>query len=299
MKPALANNKRPSGGRATGGALLAGGAALLLVVVCATIQLDKTADLFIRTGAGVAEAAGGGAGTAYTSKCPAERDRQMDACAVRMSFLGDHSFRIPANVNAMQSFCADLRDSIQCIQSYVKDCVQGFTRQIVGGIMKRGKQQYSSICSSDSNKKNFLNKMSCLNGNKIGKFHSVMDASVARFEHIDSDQVKPDDKLLALCCSYQVCQRDVDTTMYKVCGSRDHSTKDFIKKIANSAGGEFYNLICEGHRSIDECRASDKTAQALAQFEDITAKVHDNKLSPKAKSMIPVLMRILSKSTTP
>lgn len=165
--------------------------------------------------------------------------------------------------------------------------------------MKRGKQQYSSICSSDSNKKNFLNKMSCLNGSKIGKFHSVMDASVARFEHIDSDQIRPDDKLISLCCSYQVFQRDVDTTMDNVCGSRDHSTKDFIKKIANSAGGEFYNLICEGHRSIEECRASEKTSQALSQFEDITARAHEGKLRPKAKSMIPVLMSILSKSTTP
>jgi len=233
------------------------------------------------------------------SRCLPARDHEMDQCAARMGFLGDHSFRVPNNVSAMGSFCQNLKNSITCIQSYSRDCLQGFTKQILTSLLKRGKQQYNMICQNDEAKGEFLTRMNCLLGDKIEQLHTCMDASVARFEFIRSN-VPAENRLPSLCCSYQVFNRDLDTTMDKVCGpkgsSGDKSIHAFMHKIVSGTTGEFFQLVCDNHRTMAECQASSKTKDTLRRLEQVTRSVRQGKTKPQAKSLVPVLLDILASS---
>lgn len=239
------------------------------------------------------------------SKCPVQRDLEMDVCASRMGFLGDHSFKVPKNSTAMESFCANLKQSISCLQSYSRECLQGFTKQILTSLLKRGRQQYSYICNTDESRKQFMSRMSCLTDDKIETFHQTMDASVVRFEHI-SAKVKHDNKLPALCCSYQIFNRDMDSTLNKICGlstNQDaaqpaaNSINAFVHRIVGGTAGEFFSLICDNHRSLDECRRSTKTSDVLDSLEQLSTRVAQGKLTPKSRSLVPVLLEILDESS--
>lgn len=237
----------------------------------------------------------------FKTRCSVEREYQMDVCASKLGFLGDHSFVVPKNVTAMAGFCSNLKDSISCLQNYSRDCLQGFTRQLLNSLLKRGKQQYSTICQSDQSKREFLNKMSCLTDDKIGKFHANMDASIGRFEYIASDKVKPDARLPSMCCSYQIFNRDVDATLNSICGKpqvRKGSTNEYVQKIVGGTAGEFFGLICDNHRSVEECRVSKKTGNVFGKLEDLTIKIYQGRIAPKGKSLIPVLLEILDSSST-
>lgn len=239
-------------------------------------------------------------------KCPASRTAEMDACAARMGFLGDHAFVVPKNATAMSSFCDQLKESIACLQKYTRDCLSGFTRQLMTSLMKRGKNQYTAICAADDNRQEFMRKMACLSDDKIHEFHTCMDASIVRFEHIASSRVRTDQKLPSLCCSYQIFNRDLDNVLDKLCGKpsgsnikpKTTSSKEYVQRIVGGTAGEFFALICEGHKSMGECRASSKTKQTLPKMEDLTSKTNAGKLAPTNKSLIPVLLTILDSTAS-
>lgn len=269
---------------------------VLVLLVCATIKLEQYNNGNKRTPAARYLLARADKAPVKLSRCSIQRDAQMDTCAAKMSFLGDHSFRIPKDLKAMGPFCNDLKESIPCIQSYLKECVStSLPRQIVGGVLKRSRNQASLICSTESGKRNFMQKMDCLKPiDSISKFHNFMDASVARFEFIATQEVGSDDKLIALCCSYAIFQRELDITMARACGKDDNTTREFIRKVASVAVGEFYQVICEGFRTVDECRASDKTSKIIDRLEQVTTSVKENRKRPNSKSLVPVLLQILN-----
>lgn len=230
------------------------------------------------------------------SKCPAKRDAEMDACAAKMGFLGDHNFTVPKNLTSMSQYCGQLKESIACIQSYAHDCLQGFTRQLLTSLLKRGKQQYKLICQTDDSKSDFLNKMACLTDDKILSFHHCMDASIARFEYIDA-HARSHTKLPGICCSFQLFNRDLDTTLSSLCGDKASTTGEFVHKLVSGTAGEFFSLICDQHRSLAECKASSKTAPMMEGMESIQGLVHAGKLKPKNKSLVPILLQILDGSS--
>lgn len=233
--------------------------------------------------------------SARYSRCPAKRDQEMDTCASKMGFLGDHSFTVPKNLTAMSKYCGQLKESIGCIQSYAHDCLQGFTRQLLTSLLRRGKQQYKLICSSDGSMVDFLDKMGCLSDEKIPSFHKCMDASIARFEFIES-QARPERRLPGVCCSYQIFNRDIDTTLSIICGPNSSNTGEFVHQLVSGTAGEFFNLICDQHRSLTECKASSKTGPMMAALEEISSQVESGKLRPRGKSLVPVLLEILDAS---
>uniref|UniRef100_A0A6G1SBB0 Uncharacterized protein n=1 Tax=Aceria tosichella TaxID=561515 RepID=A0A6G1SBB0_9ACAR len=238
------------------------------------------------------------AASSRKSKCPQARELQLDDHAARLGFLGDHSFRVPQNLTRMGAFCGQLKESVGGIQSYARDCLQGFTRQILTTIMKRGKQQQSSICQSDSSKQDFMQRFSCLRGERIAAFHGCMDASVARYEFI-AKEVPTENKLPSLCCSYQIFYQDMDDTLAQLCGNgrKDSETSKFVQKFVTGTTGEFLRLVCDDHRSMDDCRSSKKTSESLKQLQEITKKVKQGKLAPQGKSLIPPLLEILDASS--
>lgn len=225
------------------------------------------------------------------SKCPHSRDLQMDECAVKMGFLGDHSFTVPKNVSSMEKYCQNLKESIACIQSYSRDCLQGFTKQILNSLLKRGKQQYSLLCQDENAQRDFMAKMSCLTDDKIEQFHLCMDASIARFELI-GNQVKADSRLPSLCCSYQLFSRDLDQVVEKACG-KTGSTREYLHKLVGGTTGEFMQLVCEDHKSVRDCLASPKTKDTFKRLEQVTNQARQGKLKPRNKSLIPPLLVIL------
>lgn len=239
--------------------------------------------------------AAGVAALEQRAKCPASRQLEMDACASRLGFLGDHSFVVPKNLSAMDAFCGQLKEPIGCLQSYSRDCLQGFTRQILTSLMRRGKQQHSAICQSDAARAEFVAKMACLADDKIQQLNSCLDASVARFEFI-RDQVRAEGRLPGLCCSYQIFSADSGQTLERLCG-RTSEARRFVQKLVTGTTGELFQLICEGHRSMDECRASDKSRDTLARLEQVTKQAKAGKLKPRSKSLIPPLLDILDSSS--
>lgn len=236
---------------------------------------------------------------ARKSKCTPTRDQEMDTCAAHMGFLGDHQFQVPQNASSMEAFCSQLKDSIACLQAYSRDCLQGFSKQILGGLLKRGKQQYQSFCGSEKSRLDFRQQMSCLNApDKMQQFHSCMDASIVRFEFIRSKEVASDNRLSTLCCSYQVYFADITSTLDRLCGSANNSAKSFVQKITSGTTNDFLHLICDNHRTMEECRASDKTSQVVDKLEQLTRAAKLGQIKPKSKSLIPPLLDILDNSQT-
>lgn len=236
--------------------------------------------------------------TGRKSRCPPARELQLDEHAAHLGFLGDHSFRVPQNLTRMAPFCAQLKDSVAGIQGYARDCLQGFTRQILTTLMKRGKQQQSSICQSDASKTDFMQRMSCLKGERVNDFHRCMDASVTRFEYI-AKEVPSENKLPALCCSYQVFFVDMEETLAQICGNgrTGSEASKFVQKFVTGTTGEFLRLVCDDHRSMEDCRTSPKTRDILKQLQDLTKRVKQGKLAPRGKSLIPPLLDILDASS--
>lgn len=232
-------------------------------------------------------------------KCAPERELQMDACAVKLGFLGDRSFVVPKNLTAAAQFCSELKNAIQCVQSYSRDCLSGFTRQLLTSLLKRGKQQHSFVCHDERAQLNMMRKMACITDAQIGQLHACMDGSVARFDYINSNKVSADNKLQSLCCSYHIFNREVESTLDRICTKpvqRSGSTHEFVERVVSGTAGEFMGLICDQFRSMDECRNSRKTANQLAKMEEITKLVNEGKLRSKNKSLVPVLLEILDSS---
>lgn len=222
----------------------------------------------------------------------------MDDCASRMGFFGDPAFKVPKNQTSSQQFCQQLKDSIACIQAYSRDCLKGFSRQLMTSLLKRGKQQQSLICQDANAREDFRKRMACIVDDKIDQLHDTIAASIARYEHIASDKVNPDTRLPGVCCSYQIFSKDLDSTLDKICGkpTRKNNAHEFVHKLVGGTTGEFLGLICDGHRSLAECKSSAKTSSYLGQLEEITQRVKQGELRPRHKSLVPVLLEILDGS---
>lgn len=243
-------------------------------------------------------------------QCPEVKARQMDACASKMGFFGDRSFTVPKNQSAALKFCQQLKESIACIQAYARDCLQGFSRQLMTSLLRRGKQQHNLICSDARSRDDFRNKMSCIADDKINQLHDTMDASIVRYEHIASGRgVEPDSRLSGVCCSYQIFNEDIDATLDRICGKRSPAnnnsnnssttttTHELVHKVVGGTAGEFFGLICDGHRSMAECRASSKTGAYMGKLEELTRQVKLGKVRPQHMSLVPVLLEILESSS--
>lgn len=231
-------------------------------------------------------------------RCSAEREREMDSCAAKLNFLGDHSFKVPKDNNSMEAFCSSTKDALNCLQGYSKDCLIGFTRQLFFSMMKKAKQQVNGICGTGDARKVFMTKMSCITDNKMKQFYYKLDASIARFEYID-EKVRQDSKIPVLCCSYLIFVRDIESTIGNVCGKpngKPNSSFDYINKLAVEAASEFSTMMCDTYRSFDDCKRSDKTSSSLDKLEEVSKKVEAGKLAPKAKSLLPILLDILDSS---
>ena len=233
------------------------------------------------------------------AKCPPARHEQMDNCAAHMGFLGDHSFRVPKNTSSMSTICGQLKESIQCIQSYSRDCLQGFTRQILMSLLKRGKQQYNLVCQDEKARSNLIDRMSCLAEDKMERVHSCMDASLMRYEFIRSN-VSAQSRIPSLCCSHHIFERDLEATLERECGKRSsksaNGVQEFFHKLVGGTTGEFYQLMCDRHHSMAECRASERTRDWLRKLEQVTKEAKAGKLKARSKSLIPPLLEILESS---
>ena len=249
------------------------------------------------------------------AKCPPERHAEMDSCAAKMGFLGDHSFTVPKNLTAIEPFCRNVKSSIECLQRYSRDCLEGLTKQLLQALLKRGKHVYSSICQSNSSRQEFVNKLSCLTDDKIEQFHKTMDGSIVRFELIRSAAIETQAKLPALCCSYAIFNRDLDEVVTKICGKRAAKptrgtaaaaaasgaeasagaldTHEYLESLVGGTAGEFFSLICESHRSLKDCQQSTKTRDSLNLLEQATRNARAGKTKPQSKSLVPVLLDIL------
>lgn len=253
-------------------------------------------------------------GRAAAKKCPAARERELDEYASHMGFLGDHSFRVPTNLASMSAFCDKLKNSISNIQAYSRECLAGFTRQILNVFMKRGKQQQASMCQADANKLEFMTNMACLKDEaRILQFHKCMDGSIGRFEFI-MREVKSENRIPVLCCSYQIFFKDVDETLTRVCGGSGAATNGnrgalsnataaasatavankYVQKLVVGTTGEFIQLACDDHRSIEDCRASPKTRDYVDKLQQLTKRVKEGKQVLNHKSLLPPLLDILN-----
>lgn len=121
-----------------------------------------------------------------------------------------------------------------------------------------------------------------------------MDASICRFEFIRG-QIKQENRLPSLCCSYQIFFADTGKTLNNLCGAENEANK-YVFKLVTGTTGEFLQLICDGHRTMDECRTSARTSDTVKRLEQVTQQAKAAKIKPKAKSLIPPLLDILDTS---
>lgn len=228
-------------------------------------------------------------------KCNEARHTEMDKCASNLGFLGDRSFIMPKNVTQMNLFCGTLTKSLKCIQTYARECLSSFPRQVLLTVTRNGRKQYNQLCASDSSKQEFMEKLTCLEPDNLEQLHQCMDGSIARFEYV-ANKVEADNRISAICCSYQIFKRDIQETVEKTCSrfKNVNQTAHYLHEIISTTTGELIDLVCGSYKTFEECKAKPKMASLVSTFTDITMKTKKKQIKPQAKSLISLFVGILN-----
>lgn len=228
-------------------------------------------------------------------KCSEERHVEMDKCASNLGFLGDRTFVMPKNVTQMDGFCVTLTKSLKCIQNYARECLSSFPRQVLLTVTRNGRKQYNQLCANDQTKQEFMDKLTCLTAENLEQLHQCMDGSIARFEYV-ANRVESDNRISAICCSYQIFRRDIQETVEKSCVAYPNinQTANYLHEIISTTSGELIDLVCGGYKTFEECKAKPKMANLVSTFTDITAKTKKKQIKPRAKSLISLFVSILN-----
>lgn len=228
-------------------------------------------------------------------KCNEARHTEMDKCASNLGFLGDRSFIMPKNVTQMNNFCGTLTKSLKCIQTYARECLSSFPRQVLLTVTRNGRKQYNQLCATDSSKQEFMEKLTCLEPDNLEQLHQCMDGSIARFEYV-ANKVEADNRISAICCSYQIFKRDIQETVEKTCSKfkNVNQTAHYLHEIISTTTGELIDLVCGSYKTFEECKAKPKMANLVSTFTDITMKTKRKQIKPQAKSLISLFVGILN-----
>lgn len=236
-----------------------------------------------------------GGGDQPAKKCNSERHAEMDKCASNLGFLGDRSFVMPKNVSQMDGFCSTLTKSLKCIQNYARECLSSFPRQVLLTVTRNGRKQYNQLCANNQTKQEFMDKLTCLAPENLEQLHQCMDGSIARFEYV-ANRVEADNRISAICCSYQIFRRDIQETVEKSCTAYPNvnQTANYLHEIISTTTGELIDLVCGSYKSFEECKAKPKMANLVSTFTEITIKTKKRQIKPKAKSLISLFVSILN-----
>lgn len=228
-------------------------------------------------------------------KCSEDRHIEMDKCASNLGFLGDRGFIMPKNVTQMNGFCGTLTKSLKCIQNYARECLSSFPRQVLLTVTRNGRKQYNQLCANDQTKQEFMDKLTCLEPGNLEQLHQCMDGSIARFEYV-ANRVEADNRISAICCSYQIFKRDIQETVEKTCSSFQNvnQTAHYLHEIISTTTGELIDLVCNSYKTFEECKAKPKMAALVSTFTDITIKTKKKQIKPRAKSLISLFVGILN-----
>lgn len=230
-----------------------------------------------------------------TKKCDENRHIEMDRCASSLGFLGDRSFIMPKNVTQMNGFCGTLTKSLKCIQNYARECLSSFPRQVLLTVTRNGRKQYNQLCANDNSKQEFMDNLTCLAPENLEQLHQCMDGSIARFEYV-ANRVEADNRISAICCSYQIFKRDIQETVEKTCSKFNNvnQTAHYLHEIISTTTGELIDLVCGSYKTFEECKAKPKMAALVSTFTDITLKTKKKQIQPRAKSLISLFVGILN-----
>lgn len=230
-----------------------------------------------------------------SKKCNEERHLEMDRCASSLGFLGDRTFVMPKNVSQMNNFCDTLTRSLKCIQNYARECLSSFPRQVLLTVTRNGRKQYNQLCANDQTKQEFIDNLTCLAPENLEQLHQCMDGSIARFEYV-AKRVEADNRISAICCSYQIFKRDIQETVEKSCVAYPNvnQTAHYLHEIISTTTGELIDLVCGSYKTFEECKAKPKMANLVVTFTDITAKTKKKQIKPRAKSLISLFVNILN-----
>lgn len=228
-------------------------------------------------------------------KCSNERHVEMDKCASSLGFLGDRTFVMPRNVSQMNGFCGTLTKSLKCIQNYARECLSSFPRQVLLTVTRNGRKQYNQLCANDNTKQEFMDNLSCLAPENLEQLHQCMDGSIARFEYV-ANRVEADNRISAICCSYQIFRRDIQETVEKTCAKYPNvnQTANYLHEIISTTTGELIDLVCGSYKTFEECKSKPKMASLVSTFTDITVKTKKKQIKPRAMSLISLFVGILN-----
>lgn len=234
-------------------------------------------------------------GFAASKKCNEDRHIEMDKCASSLGFLGDRGFVMPKNISQMNGFCGTLTKSLKCIQNYARECLSSFPRQVLLTVTRNGRKQYNQLCANDNSKQEFMDKLTCLAPENLEQLHQCMDGSIARFEYV-ANRVETDNRISAICCSYQIFKRDIQETVEKTCSAYQNvnQTAHYLHEIISTTTGELIDLVCGSYKTFEECKAKPKMAELVSTFTEITTKTKKKQIKPKAKSLISLFVGILN-----
>lgn len=269
-------------------------AVLLITHTCDTSSAQQTASQNLSAAALSGDNPVGG-GDQPAKKCNNERHVEMDRCASNLGFLGDRTFIMPRNVSQMNGFCNTLTKSLKCIQNYARECLSSFPRQVLLTVTRNGRKQYNQLCANDQTKQEFMDNLACLAPENLEQLHQCMDGSIARFEYV-ANRVEADNRISAICCSYQIFRRDIQETVEKTCSSYPNvnQTAHYLHEIISTTTGELIDLVCGSYKTFEECKAKPKMANLVSTFTEITIKTKKRQIKPRAKSLISLFVSILN-----
>lgn len=269
-------------------------AVLLIAYNCDTSTAQQSASSPTTTNRNFSSSDSNSDGQA-AKKCNVERHVEMDKCASNLGFLGDRTFVMPKNVTQMDGFCGTLTRSLKCIQNYARECLSSFPRQVLLTVTRNGRKQYNQLCANDQTKQEFMDKLTCLAPENLEQLHQCMDGSIARFEYV-ANRVEADNRISAICCSYQIFRRDIQETVEKSCVAYPNvnQTAHYLHEIISTTTGELIDLVCGSYKTFEECKAKPKMANLVSTFTDITIKTKKRQIKPRAKSLISLFVSILN-----
>ena len=127
----------------------------------------------------------------------------VDHYGSRIFMVGDRGFHIPKDLHEMDTItCPRLIEASDRIKDVLKTCLKPFPRTVAGMIVRGTRKVARLNCNDPKEKADVVNHLRCvLGGNKIDKFHDIMDRFTKKL-HVIRHSVPTDKKIDVTCCEY-------------------------------------------------------------------------------------------------
>ncbi|XP_053203937.1 uncharacterized protein LOC128388551 [Panonychus citri] len=208
---------------------------------------------------------------------------KADKCASDVFVFGHSNITLPENLQQVETHCKSRFQALRCVQSYIRDCLTLFPKQVVSLLIKGAANNAKQQCKID--RQEFVERSKCYRKNREG-----LGQCMKKLINELSQAEKQSDKVPLTCCvlkSYRDCSIKILQSDSEQCKPDD--TKYFMKMVEGNAA-DVFELVCRNNRKIE--RPKDAKGDTICLPQERQAKSIDNEKG--SLSLLPSYIKIFT-----